>query len=139
MTAFLARFVSLGSYRCFERRVLLDLAALRAGGGALVALVGYEWQAPLLGGVAILLAPCNAVLWALICADFLERALRMLAFGYVDNVNVSPRCELEGGNMPTEREHEAEWRKWLLVAVWPDEKYQPPIPTLAGRVRALWR
>ena len=143
MSAFFSRFVALGSYRCYERRVLLDLAAFRNGLVALGSLGMLDWQAPIVGaGAAILLAPCNGVLLALVSADFVERAGRILALGYADNVNVSARCELEGANTPTKREHEAEWRHWMFKPLWPDDPgpghYLYPIPTFWGRVRALW-
>jgi hypothetical protein len=137
----MSRLRSLFSFKCFERRVLLDLAALRAGGGgivgATVALALPDWPAPAL----VVMVACCAVLWALLSADFLERALRLLAFGEVDNVNISARCELEGANTPTHRDHEAEWRRRLRIPVWPDDPgpglYPAPIPTLRGRLRAL--
>lgn len=139
---FVGRLLSLCSYRCFERRVLLDLAALRAGLTALCGALLFDWQAAALGGlVAVILVPCNAVGVALGSADFLERAMRMLAFGYADNLNVSPRGELEGWNGPTDRAHEAEWRRRMFQPVWPDDPgpglYPEPIPTLRGRLRAV--
>lgn len=138
----MGRFTSLFSYRVFERRVLLDLAALRAGGGAILGATAYTavvdhwpWWATI-----PFVASCG-VFWALISADWIERALRVLAFGYQDNVNVSPRCELEGANTPTRREHEAEWRRRMFTPVWPDDPgpghYPYPIPTFSGRLRAL--
>lgn len=136
------RLRSLFSYKCFERRILLDLAGLRNGAGALSALALFIWQYETVGALAaVILVPCNGVLWALISADFIERALRMLAFGEVDNVNISARCELEGANVPTHREQEPEWRQRLRRAVWPDDpasgEYDPPIPTMRGRLRAI--
>ena len=143
------RLRSLFSYRCFERRVLLNLAALRNGLVALGSLGMLDWQAPILGPlVATALVPCNAVLVALVSAAFVERAGRLLARGYVDNLNVSPRGELEGWNGPTNRRYETEWRRRMFTPVWPDDPgsdvtgevghYPFPIPTFWGRVRALW-
>ena len=138
----MGRLRSLFSYRCFERRILLDLAALRNGLASLGSLALFVWQYGALGpGAAVLLVPCNAGLIALVSADFVERAFRILAFGYADNVNVSARCELEGANTPTKREHEAEWRRRIFQPVWPDDPgpghYPFPIPTLSGRLRAI--
>ena len=139
---FAGRLRSLCSYRCFERRVLLDLAALRAGLTACGAALLLDWQASILGAApAVILVPCNATFVALISADFLERVFRMLALGYVDNVNVSPRGELEGWNGPTDRADEVEWRRRMFIPVWPDDPgpghYPYPIETLTGRLRAI--
>jgi hypothetical protein len=142
------RLSSLFSYQCFERRVLLNLAALRAGLTAMLSALLLDWQASILGAaLAVVLVPCNAALPAAISADWIERAFRMLAFGEVDNVNISARCELEGANTPTHREHEAEWRRRLRIPVWPDDPgslvtnepglYPPPIEGFWNRVRAL--
>lgn len=140
---FLARFTSLFSYRCYERRILLDFAALRNGLVALGVLALYAWQVPILGvAAAIALAPCNGVFIALVSADWVEHYGRLLVLGYSYQPNVSARCELEGGNMPTDREAEAAWRATLYtrIAVGDDPgpgHYPYPIPTFWGRVRAL--
>lgn len=139
----MSRLRSLFSYRCFERRVLLDFAALRAGLTAGIAALMLDWQADMLGGmVAVALLPCNAVLVALISADWIEHYGRLLVLGYAYNPHVSARCELEGANTPTRREDEAEWRRRMFVPLWPDDPgpghYPFPIPTVWGRVRAIW-
>lgn len=123
--------------------MLLNLAALRNGLVALGSLALLDWQASVLDPLmATALVPCNAALIALVSADVLERALRTMALGYADNVNVSPRGELEGWNGPTRREHENGWRLRMFLPVFPDDPgpghYPFPIPTFWGRVRALW-
>lgn len=138
-----SRIVSLFSYRCYERRVLLNLAALRAGLCGLVpAWLFHVQQDAFPLSVAIALIPCNAALVALIAADWLERYGRLLIFGYASNIRVSPRGELEGWNGPTHREQEATWRALLDVPIFPDDpgsgRYPPPIVGFWNRVRAIF-
>lgn len=140
----MSRLVSLFSFRCYERRVLLDLAALRAGLTALLSALLLDWQAPLLGAaVAVALVPCNAALVALVSADWIEHYGRLLIFGYAYNPNVSAIGELEGSMCPTDRSAEAAWRATLYTRLAPGDDpssghYDYPIPTLWGRVRAIW-
>ena len=142
MTYFLARFTSLFSYRVFERRVLLDLAALRAGGSALIGATAFVAVEGWPVWAALLFVASCGVVWALVCADWIEHYGRLLIFGYSYNPNVSARCELEGGTMPTNREAEPEWRRTLytrlMVGDDPGPGHYPyPIPTFTGRLRAI--
>ena len=136
------RIKALFSFRCYERRVLLNLAALRntlVVNGALAMLAGHGVTIP---GWAYLLGPCYGVLAALISADWIEHYARLLILGYATNIRVSARGELEGWNGPTHEEQEAEWRRLLRWPIFPDDPgpgvYPAPIPTFWGRVRAIW-
>ena len=140
----MSRLRDLFSYRCFERRVLLNFAAMRNGVVALGSALLLDWQAEQVGGfLGVLLMPCNAVLLALILADWVEHYGRLLVLGYAYNPNVSARCELEGGNMPAARDAERAWRTTMFtrIAVGDDPgpgHYPYPIDTFTGRLRAIF-
>lgn len=106
----LTRFTSLGTYKPWERRVLLDLVCLRSVavvGGALALLQAHGVPIP---WWAYLLGPCYGALAALISADWLEHSLKRWVLGYTYNPNVMARGELEGSNTIMVAEQEALWR-----------------------------
>ncbi len=121
----LERFTSLASYKPWERRRLLDLAVLRNTLVSLFAL-GMAWVRVQQGvwppWLILTLVPCDACLMALISADWIEHALKMLIFGYTDNPNVFARGELEGANTIMVAEQEEEWRArmWTWIAIGDD-------------------
>lgn len=143
MTGLVARFLSLASHRCYERRVLLDLAGLRNGLVGLGTVALFLWQVEALGAAAAVVAvPCNAVLIALVSADFLEHYGRGLILGYTYNPNVSAIGELEGSMCPTDAEAESAWRATMFTRLAPGDDpgsghYPYPAATLCGRLRAL--
>ena len=131
------------SYRCYERRVLLDLAALRNGAAGILAawlmLVRQDQGWP--AWAIVVCVPCDALFVAWVSADFVERQFRLLAFGRRDHPWISARLELEGAMTPEDRRHEPTWRNRMYRPQWPDDpgsgRYDV-IPTFWGRVRALF-
>lgn len=135
------RFTSLGTYQPWERRRLLDLAVLRC---ALVALAilglaivraGQGWPSWLI----VTLAPADACLVALVSADCIEHALKVLIFGYSYNPNVMARGEFEGSMTIMDAAHESVWRATMFrrLAIGDDPAsghYPLPLPW-----RARWR
>ena len=116
------RFTSLGSYKPWERRRLLDLACLRNTLVALLVLwlasvrVTQGWPVWLI----TMLAPCDACLMALVSADFVEHFFKRLLLGYSYNPNVMAMGELEGSMTPMSAEYAERWEreKFTPVAFW---------------------
>ncbi len=141
----LERLTSLASYKPWERRRLLDLAALR---NALVSLgaLGLAWVRVQQGwptGLILALVPCDACLIALVSADWVEHTLKRLIFDYDYNPNVFARGELECANTVMVAEQESEWRArmWTHLAIGDDpgsRHYDFPRPW-RQRWRALFR
>lgn len=130
------RIRSLFSHKPIERQVLLGLAAMRATltGAASVSFMHLTGGMPFM----VFALPIVACVVSVISADWLERGLRMLALGYVDNIRVSPRGEWEGWNGPTREDEMAGWRLTLREPIYPDQGLYPePLPTFRERVRAL--
>ena len=116
------RFASLGSYQPWERRRLLDLACLRNTlvAGAVLGLASTRlsqgWPTWLIVG----LAPCDAILTAMVSADIVEHIAKRWIFGYVYNPNVFAMGELEGSMTPMHPSLERLWRHamYKVMAPW---------------------
>ena len=129
------RFRSLiGTYQPYERRVLLNLAALRAtitAGFSILMLwvqIHQEW-AP---WAMLITLPANATLAALASADFVEPILRKLLLGYSYNPYVSAIGELEGYNGPTDA------KDLLAIMTWDNMKCGPPPGGNANPLLPWW-
>lgn len=116
------RLTSLGTFKTWERRRLLDFACVRNTLVALVVLglasarTTQSWPAWLIW----MLAPCDAVLAALLSADCVEHFLKRLIFGYTYNPNVMAMGELEGSMTPMNVVYADRWEKlkFTPVAFW---------------------
>ena len=97
-------FSILHTYRPYERKVLLHLAALRAIVTAGAALL--FWSATIRQGWPVALGltttACVAVWASLVCADFVEHSLRRWLLGYSYNPFVSAIGEWELWMGPTD-------------------------------------